>query len=499
MRKMTSRNLRWASVVLSLAIAGCAAAPTWLHPATPARSDLETGTQSVGATGSLAIAVNWPERPAGYQAQVIPDRAASMSLAIANAAGEILVSRQIARTGSEGYPFGNPYGTYVWDDTLHTYVYAQTAATMRWTFPEQEGLKIRAVLFDAANREVGAIERTTDIIAGMTNEVVLDVVPQDAPTLTSLDTTQLQVGMPVRLTGSGFKKFSNVDVFFQTEGYSYGQATDSFEPVGSKYYLATTQFKVVSDTRIDATISAQVTSSRNSPYASWDLTDALSSYFQIGNAQRLYLGVAVDGVSTHRIEVTLPRTAPVTAQVSVTRGTDPAALTDKLSDELDLTLPPFNVPTASGTVWQYVQPGTDDYHYDIQTDGQGGYYVRAYYSPTGYVNAGGASITDSPFFHPRAMGAIQILPDVQVSWQGRPYTAKHLFWTESSAWNWGSSIEAYLLPGIGVVRIIGTQVLVSNNTGSVASLVSQAGELYLESYQAAPVPSPSPSASATVQ
>lgn len=496
MTTMTPRNARVAAIATSLAIAGCSTATLPGASRTPAQPAPQSALQTNQAEGVLALKVNWPELPANYAAQAIPDRAASMSLLISDAAGMVLVDRKIDRITSTSYPFGAPYGQSVWDGRQYVYV----PSTMSWTFPEQEGLKVKAILFDSANQEVGRAERTADIVAGMTNTVVLDVVAQDAPVLTSVNSSELRIGAGgLVLTGSGFTRYPNVSVFFQTEGYSSGTSTDSFEPNGYKYYLQPSDFRVVSDTRIEATVSTRVLYDRFSSYG-YTFEEAFSDYFLPNSAERLYLGVTVDGVPSHRLAVSVPRTGALKAEVSITQGQNAPASSGLRTDALDFRQPPYNVPIASGTVWIYQITDTYgpprnltlklNYPYGLGTSPDCSYLDDQYGDTYTYsINFAGSF---PQFAGPKAKGAIQNLGEVPYKWQGQPVMARHLFYTVGNSPSWTDTMELWLLPGIGVARAVETTTYLGlSNRGpdtqpSPYVSSSSSRQWVLTSYQAAP-------------
>lgn len=445
---------RFVALAASVAIAGCVA-PGSLTKVDTATKGAVASTQATHNQGILQLNVHWPKR-AGMTTQDIPNRAEKVVVTLTDKNGAEIQRAEAGRTF---------YGR------IDTY-----SSNFSWNLPQQQGVTVKAELFDTAGTKIGAASKVIDVVAGHNAYVGLDIVVDNAPILTAVDRTTFRIGDKVTLTGSGFGRAEGYEAMVYLESEGVFTNTGSPFPYHYNYQVfLPTSAATISNSRIELTIPEQMDGYGR-------LTDRLWNYFRGDDTQKLFLGVVVDGVNSNRIEVSMPKVATASATVRLEQGKDAPVHTPVTRTALDLATSSYAVPIASGTQWTF--RNTQDWGYDY------GYQ----YSQTMTVrltdNHGQADIvhqhgwTEQRDLLPdmfwdqwdyfgwllrlTAMGSIQnlgqeefLMPD------GYQRLATHLFYNLPIPQNMGYSYglesgrtrDVWIVPQVGVVKMVETRLV----------------------------------------
>lgn len=473
-----------AILALSVAIAGCAMPSPFGGVGAPARVD---AARPAAATGTVELHLHWPDKRVGYGTQAIPNRAAYAVVTLTEASGSVHTARLERPTmgTGEGEPQPNatpgpnsspgPEPTPRPDEKT---IQAMTEGPgpqppmdgrmmgeSSWSLAQQEGVTIKAELFDREDRLVGTATRTVDVIAGYHSVVAMDILVEGAPQLTVVNPTAFKIGDRIVLDGRNFglshPDWAPARVYLETEGtYAWGSA---FGPNSYQYrnlvYLPASSVTVASDSQIVVTIPSTMENG-------WHFVDALWNYFHANGEQQLYLGVTVDGVNSNRVPVSIPRGTSAAVAVTVEPGGE-APSRQAATASVDLTAAPFGIPTASGSKWVFEVTDTYGEH------GGGGAYpttLRLLNDHGDAVVSGGNQGAPGEGWTtnlrwdwqwgfmrqlsaPAAMG-IQVLPDQPVTMPGgSSAVAKHLFYSMQGGPDATSVRDVWIVPGVGPVRI----------------------------------------------
>ncbi|HEY9854880.1 MAG TPA: hypothetical protein V6D05_04020 [Stenomitos sp.] len=447
------------ALAASVAIAGCVApgSLTKLDTASKVAS-----TQAAQNTGTLQLNVHWPQK-GGLQTQAIPDRAARVVVTLTDKDNGQLGTAEAGRSPN----YGNRIDTY--------------SSNFNWTLPQQEGVKVKAVLYDESDGEVGSAERVIDVVAGFNAYVTLDILIPDAPQVTTVNPTAFKTDDKVVITGSGFGKSKNfwATAYLESEGVFSNQYSPFPYQYNYQVNLPGSAVNVISDTQMEVTIPDQMEYSGR-------LTDRLWNYFHGDDTQKLYLGVVVDGVNSNRIEVTMPKVASASATVTLQEGTDAPAHTSAAPETIDLASESFNVPIASGTQWTYrvtedyggpySQPYTNTCKLRLTDDDGMAEIVASNYNngqpmTWDYLTPGdtGENWLLGFMFRLRAAGAIQNVGQEEVMLpSGYQKPATHYFYnlpqyvgpnmSPDGFQTSGTFRDVWVVPGLGVVRAVDTRL-----------------------------------------
>ncbi|MBO9541756.1 hypothetical protein J7643_14295 [bacterium] len=485
-----------AILALSVAIAGCAT-PTLLGGrGAPSRVD---AAQPAATGGTVELHLHWPDKQVGYGAQAIPNRATHAVVTLTEASGSVHTAELARPTAPAPEPTPNK------DGMTSQGMEGGPPAPMggaSWRLAQQEGVTLKAELFDQEGRSVGSATRTVDVIAGYHSVVALDILVEGAPKLEVVNPTAFKIGDRIVLEGRNFglshPDWSPAGVYLESEGtYAWGSA---FGPETHQYrnmvYLPPSSVKVVSDSRIEVTIPSSMENG-------WHFVDALWNYFHANGNQQLYLGVTVDGVNSNRVPVSIPRGTSAGVTVTVEQGRE-APSREAATASVDLTAAPFGIPAASGSKWVFEVAGTDgDRAGGTQTmsvqllndDGEALVSSNAQGAPTsgwrtnlrwdwqwGFMRSLSA---------PAALG-IQVLPDEQVPMPGGGTAiARHLFYTAQGGPDATSVRDLWVVPGVGPVRIREVTLHANQDPGSEGKgMARQTREYRLVAFEPPAGPAP---------
>lgn len=445
---------KFVALAASVAIAGCVA-PGSLTKVDTASKGAVASTQAAQNQGTLQLNVHWPKR-SGYATQDIPNRAEKVVVTLTGSDGTEIRRAEAGR---------NTYG----------YIDAYSS-NFSWTLPQQEGVTVKAELFDATNNKIGAASRQIDVVAGLNAYIGLDIVIDNAPKITSIDKTTFRIDDRIVIQGSGFGKSEgyNAQVYLESEGVFSNYGSPFPYHYNYQVFLPSSAATVSNDA-----ITVQIPD--NVDYYG-RLTDRLWNYFHGDDTQKLYLGVVVDGVNSNRFEVSMPKVASVSATVRLEQGKDAPVHTPVALTVVDLASGSFEVPVASGTQWTFRKTEESGYEY-------GGKYTqnvsvrlvndlgRAQFQYESYGSSWEQDVLpsmDNTPYEPdlgfvlrlKSMGQPQNLGQEEVMMpDGYQRLATHLFYNlpayDNGGWRQDStrSRDLWIVPRVGVVRMVETQLV----------------------------------------
>lgn len=447
---------KFVALAASVAIAGCVA-PGSLTKVDTASTGGAASIQAAQQTGGLQLNVHWPQR-GGFKTQDIPNRAEKVIVTLTDKNGALLGQKEAVRS---------PYGY------MDTY-----SSNFSWNLPQQEGVTVKAELFDAANASVGSAQKVIDVVAGHNAYVALDIVIDGAPTVSSLDRTSFRIDDEIIIKGTGFGKTQGYQamVYLESEGV-FSNAGSPF-PYHYNYQvnLPASAITSITDTEIKLKVPDQM-----EYYGR--LTDRLWNYFHGDDTQKLYLGVVVDGVNSNRLEVSMPKVASASVTVRLEQGKEAPAHVPVALNTLHLASSSYAVPIASGTQWTFRYTQDWGYEYGSQysqpvtvrltdDDGQADVVYETWSTPMDLLpyNSNDPYEPELAFLlRLRAMGQIQNLGDEEFLMpDGYQRLATHLFYNLPSTDNGGYSQisgrtrDVWVVPQVGVVRMVETQLVKSD-------------------------------------
>lgn len=446
---------RFVALAASVAIAGCAA-PGSLTKVDTATKGAVASTQATQNQGTLQLNVHWPKR-AGMTTQDIPNRAEKVVVTLTDKNGAEL------QRGEAGRTFYGRIDTY--------------SSNFSWSLPQQQGVTVKAELFDTAGTKIGAAAKVIDVVAGHNAYVGLDIVIDNAPTVSAVDKTTFRIGDKITITGSGFGKTQGYEamVYLESEGVFTNYGSPFPYHYNYQVFLPTSA-ATISNNQIEMTIPEQ-----SDGYGR--LTDRLWNYFRGDDTQKLFLGVVVDGVNSNRIEVSMPKTATASATVRLEQGKDAPVHTPLKRTKLDLATSSFGVPIASGTQWTFRNTQEWGYEYGYQysqnvtvrlTDNHGmaeiayQHWTDAARDLLPEYDYGGWYEQPMDFLlRLNAMGEIQNLGQEEILMpDGYQRLATHLFYNlpipQNPGFNGqesGRSRDIWIVPQVGVVKMVETRLV----------------------------------------
>ncbi len=448
---MQRKRLWFVPSVISISLIGCTApGPVPPGPAAPAVSI----SRPQAGNGVLSFRIDWSNLEATYQTQAIPDRAFKATIALLDkdgapakdSSGATIPMREFVRSSNYFYSYAS------------------------WQLPAQSGLTVRAQLFDASGQSLVVRERVIDVVPGVNAWLSIDMTPDDAPVIEGVsEEGVLSFERSTVLTGQHFGKSKGWKALAILES-RLPPATHSIGATPTPYVYSPPVTLPEQALSVDS--DGQVTLTLRPTEAQW--LNTLQTYFAASSSYELWLMLQVDGVKSKAIKVSLPRSAAVTAALSLETGGN-AAYDSAQPRELQLLQPPFSVPIASGSTWIYGGTETEftvgaqttslytasTFRYQVWCDGnerQGRYEERRYSngSSVGYVVGSGRNydLGYSPTFRfSDSYASIVALPDETLTVPGYgERLAKHYSFSNAD-WYTGSTLsEIWIVPTIGLVK-----------------------------------------------